>query len=110
SYSLYLTHPGIVYLFQKIGVYETIDRACQGIPSFSFSVSAAFTVAVISAVSWLTFTLIEAPGMALGRKLAQGISPGPDHAPAALAASLALSAVPVAAGSARATSSSDARS
>lgn len=94
SYSLYLTHFGIVFFFQRMGLYEAIDRACHGIPTFSFLVSAGFTVAIVSAVSWLTFTLIEAPGMALGRKLAQGISPDLHGAPAALVPSLALSAVP----------------
>ena len=111
SYSLYLTHPGIVYFLQKMGLYDAIHRACQGIPTFSFLVSAVFTIVVISAVSWLTFKFIEAPGMALGRKLANGISSGIDKIPAALTPALELSAVPVAATTnARTASASDSRS
>jgi peptidoglycan/LPS O-acetylase OafA/YrhL len=72
SYSLYLTHPSIVFLLYKLGVYQAIVSACGGIPFVSFWIIAIVTIAVVSAVSWITFTFIEAPGMALGRSLASG--------------------------------------
>jgi peptidoglycan/LPS O-acetylase OafA/YrhL len=53
------------------GFYQAIARACGGIPSFTFPVSAAATIALASVVSWVTFTCVEAPGMALGRRIAQ---------------------------------------
>ncbi len=71
SYSLYLTHPGIIFFFHRMGVYEEINRVCGGVPTFSFLVSATLTITVVSAISWVTFSMIEVPGMALGRRLVQ---------------------------------------
>jgi peptidoglycan/LPS O-acetylase OafA/YrhL len=92
SYSLYLTHPGIIFFFYKMGLYEEISRVCRGVPTFSFSVSAMFTVTVLSAVSWVTFRVIEAPGMALGRRFARWRSV--DAARMPLTASTQVQAVP----------------
>jgi peptidoglycan/LPS O-acetylase OafA/YrhL len=71
SFSLYLVHPNIIYFLHKAGLYQSIGAFLDGHTSLTFLVSAMITIMIISAVSWLTFTFIEAPGMKLGRRVVQ---------------------------------------
>ena len=67
SFSLYLTHPGIIYYMGKDGVYEYISRMFGSSPIFAFMTSVIVTVAIVGAVSSLTYRWIEVPGMKLGK-------------------------------------------
>ena len=66
SYSLYLNHPPVVALL--IPVYRWIYTQTPYV-TFAFLASVALTFAVVVPLSILTYELIEAPGIALGKSL-----------------------------------------
>ena len=69
SFSLYLTHPTIVYSLGKFGVYVAIYQAITFSKPVAFFASLAVTMLIVAGVSSLTYRWIEAPGMQLGKKL-----------------------------------------
>ncbi len=69
SFSLYLTHPTIVFCLGKWGVYTAIYGAIDSSTLAAFLISFAFTMLIVAAVSSLTYRWIEAPGMQLGKRL-----------------------------------------
>ena len=69
SFSLYLTHPTIVYYLGKLGMYVAIYQAVVFSKLIAFFASLAVTMLIVAGVSSLTYRLIEAPGMQLGKKL-----------------------------------------
>lgn len=66
SYSVYLLHPTIVYLM--IPVYRKIHEQ-QSDLTVAFFVCTGVTFAVLLPLAWLSYRLIELPGIRLGRKL-----------------------------------------
>jgi len=66
SYSLYLNHPPVVALL--IPAYRWIYTQTPYL-TFAFLASVALTFAVVVPLSILTYELIEAPGIALGKSL-----------------------------------------
>lgn len=66
SYSVYLLHPTIVYLL--IPVYRRI-HAQQSDLTVAFLVCAAVTFAILLPLAWVSYRLIELPGIRLGRRL-----------------------------------------
>ena len=71
SYSIYLNHPTIVWLLAP--AYRKLYQATPYV-SFGFLASLALTFVVVLALSTLTYRFIEAPGIALGRRLADRVS------------------------------------
>jgi len=69
SFSLYLTHPTIVYYLGKWGVYTAIYGTIASSKLAAFLVSFIITIPVVAALSSLTYRWIEVPGMQLGKKL-----------------------------------------
>ena len=68
SYSLYLSHPIIVFYLGKLGVYVAIYRTITFSKGVAFFLSLAVTMLIVAGVSSLTYRWIEAPGMRLGKK------------------------------------------
>lgn len=74
SYSIYMTHMLVVifaiYCLSKLapGIEENWMLAMLLITA---------SVSLVLPISWMTYSLIEAPGIALGRKLANGLRPEP---------------------------------
>lgn len=66
SYSIYLVHPTAVYLLNPVyqRVYEHVPTTTA-----AFLSCFALSLAVVVAISQLTFHLVEKPGIALGRRL-----------------------------------------
>lgn len=71
SYSLYLNHPIIVANLSE--VYQYIYGLGMGI-SFALLACVGLTIAIISGISYLTYKLIEKPGMELGRRIIKGMT------------------------------------
>jgi peptidoglycan/LPS O-acetylase OafA/YrhL len=66
SYSFYLLHPTIVYAL--IPFYRRVEA--QGwLPTISFGICAAVTIAAVSAAATATYNLIEEPSIRLGKML-----------------------------------------
>jgi peptidoglycan/LPS O-acetylase OafA/YrhL len=69
SFSLYLTHPTIVYYLSKLGVYSAISNSVAFSKFAAFLASFAVTMLIVTGVSSLTYRWIEVPGMQLGKKV-----------------------------------------
>lgn len=66
SYSLYLNHPTIVLML--IPIYRKI-YALNMITTVKYGMCLLFTLALLTPLSYLTYRVIEEPGMDLGRKI-----------------------------------------
>lgn len=66
SYSLYLLHPTVVYLL--IPVYRKIQQQQPDL-TVSFLVCIGLTFVILLPLSWISYRLIELPGIRLGKKL-----------------------------------------
>lgn len=66
SYSVYLLHPTIVYLL--IPVYRRIHEQQTDL-TVAFLVCAGVTFVILLPLSWLSYRLIELPGIRLGKKV-----------------------------------------
>lgn len=75
SFSIYLCHPPIVYFMQPI--YRSIYSVAPDQWS-ALAASAAITFAVVYAVSLITFTVIERPGIACGERIIRRRATRPD--------------------------------
>jgi peptidoglycan/LPS O-acetylase OafA/YrhL len=66
SYSLYLNHPRIVFylspLYKRVAAFNFGDAA-------SFLICSTITLILVICISYVTFKLIEEPGMRLGRMI-----------------------------------------
>jgi peptidoglycan/LPS O-acetylase OafA/YrhL len=69
SFSLYLTHPTIVYYLGKFGVYSAISNSIAFSNLAAFLASFAVTMLIVAGVSSLTYRWIEVLGMQLGKKV-----------------------------------------
>ncbi|MFN8626324.1 MAG: acyltransferase [Candidatus Binatia bacterium] len=69
SYSLYLNHPTVVFLLSP--VYQRIYAAAPNV-SVAFLASYGLTLAIVVAVSALTYRFVEEPGIRLGKRLYRG--------------------------------------
>jgi peptidoglycan/LPS O-acetylase OafA/YrhL len=81
SYSMYLWHPVIISLLRRVGAYESIYRRL--IDPAAFGVCALLTFAVVVPLAFLSYRLIEIPGMRLANRFAS--TPRPVITPAAVA-------------------------
>lgn len=75
SFSLYLVHPMLMLALMKIGFVEFLGRNFSS-TSVQFLVGAAFTIGLVWLVSYFTYRFIEAPGMALGKRIAARLETG----------------------------------
>ncbi|MDA5337632.1 acyltransferase [Stenotrophomonas maltophilia] len=66
SYSVYLLHPTIVYLL--IPVYRRVHEQ-QSDLTVAFIACAGLTFVILLPLAWLSYRLIELPGIRLGRRL-----------------------------------------
>jgi peptidoglycan/LPS O-acetylase OafA/YrhL len=69
SFSIYLTHPLVMLVLLKSQAVQMLSEHVSG-TNFVFAVGAFGTLAVVWAVSALSFRFIEQPGIALGRLIA----------------------------------------
>ena len=67
SFSLYLNHPTIIFLLAP--VYKTIYDYAY-INSLGYVISLLVSVIIVTCVSYITYRLIEIPGMQIGKQLA----------------------------------------
>jgi len=72
SYSLYLNHPTVVLLLSP--VYRKIYTAAPNV-SVAFLASYALTLAIVVAVSSVTYRFVEEPGIRLGKRLYRAWGP-----------------------------------
>lgn len=68
SYSVYLLHPVVLLAFGAFGGAALLTSLGVG-RTLTYALAAAICSAVVILLSWGTFRLIEAPGMAVGRRL-----------------------------------------
>ena len=68
SYSVYLLHPVVLLGFGAFGGVALLASLGVG-RTLTYVLAAAICSAVVILLSWGTFHLIEAPGMAAGRRL-----------------------------------------
>ncbi|MEL4893262.1 acyltransferase [Xanthomonas protegens] len=73
SYSLYLGHPAIIAILAPLFGHV---RQATSVPALAYATCALATLAVALPLAWLTYRLIEVPGIALGKRL------GPQRRPA----------------------------
>ncbi|MGB7270732.1 MAG: acyltransferase [Albidovulum sp.] len=66
SFSLYLLHPPIIYFAKPI--YEWL-YATAGSPGLGYGLSVLATLVMLYPLAWLTFHLIEKPGIRLGERI-----------------------------------------
>ena len=80
SYSLYLLHPAVVTYAGRSGAYEAVYEHLPGQVLLAFAICAVSSIAVVAALSALTFRVIEAPGMRWGKRAAEGgtVDRGPE--------------------------------
>ncbi|MGH6999154.1 MAG: acyltransferase family protein [Phenylobacterium sp.] len=69
SFGVYLGHPHVIFLLDRIGVYARI-RELPGGSGVTFPLAVLATCAVVVPIAWALFRYVEAPGIALGRRLA----------------------------------------
>jgi peptidoglycan/LPS O-acetylase OafA/YrhL len=69
SFGVYLAHPHVISILMKLGVYERILNAPGG-SGVTFPLAVLATCAVVIPLAWLLFEYVEAPGIQLGRRLA----------------------------------------
>jgi peptidoglycan/LPS O-acetylase OafA/YrhL len=73
SFSMYLVHFGIIYMFNRIGFNHIIDVTSYGTSILNF-ILMYFIVAICTyAISAMTYKLIEVSGQNLGRHLIKKI-------------------------------------
>jgi len=67
SYSIYLTHTTAIYFMSPL--YQWIYAQTASL-TLAFLASLATTLLVVLPISYLTYSLIEQPGIRLGKKVA----------------------------------------
>ncbi len=67
SFSIYLWHPVVIVILDRLGLYHTIYASFDGV-SIPFLASLIATLAVLIPLSLLSYRYIERPGMALGAR------------------------------------------
>ncbi len=70
SFSMYLCHPAIVNALTTYGAYQALLKALPIGTAASFLPGALGTIGLVIALASVTYRLIERPGMAWGRRLA----------------------------------------
>ncbi|MGO4703294.1 acyltransferase family protein [Dyella sp. 2RAB6] len=70
SFSLYLVHPTVLFKFGRAGLYNWVYAKLPGHEALAYFVCLLISLAVITAISAVTFRLIEQPGMNWGKRLA----------------------------------------
>ena len=70
SFGVYLSHPHVIGVLIKLGVYKLV-LAAPGGSGVTFPLAVLATCAVVIPLSWLLYETIEAPGMRLGRRLSE---------------------------------------
>ena len=71
SYSLYLTHAVVLFLIPRI-----IPDLAAHTPAVRLATGLAY-FAVVLALAWLSYRMVELPGQALGRRLTARLAPPP---------------------------------
>jgi peptidoglycan/LPS O-acetylase OafA/YrhL len=69
SFSVYLTHPMVMLALIELGFVKALESRLPGEPAV-FVVGSLLTFALVVTMSMITFRLVEAPGIAWGRRLA----------------------------------------
>lgn len=69
SFGLYLGHPQVIFLLDRLQVYAAIYRLPGG-SGVTFPLAVLVTATVTAALAWGLYRLVEAPGIALGKQLA----------------------------------------
>ncbi|RWC32694.1 acyltransferase [Mesorhizobium sp.] len=67
SFSIYLWHPVVIVILDRLGLYRTIYASFGG-ASLPFLASVVTTLAVLIPLSLLSYRYVERPGMALGTR------------------------------------------
>jgi peptidoglycan/LPS O-acetylase OafA/YrhL len=68
SFSLYLVHPHVIDWLGRLGLYQKV----AGLPLGSgvhFPTAVLLTLMALVPLAWITYRLVEVPGIALGRRL-----------------------------------------
>jgi len=68
SFGVYLGHPHVIFLLDRIGVYARI-RELPGGSGVTFPLAVLATCAIVVPIAWALFRYVEAPGITLGRRL-----------------------------------------
>lgn len=74
SFGVYLGHPQVIFVLDRMGVYARV-REIQGGSGVTFPLAVLATSAVVIVLGWALFRFIEAPGIALGRRVAGRLAP-----------------------------------
>ncbi|WP_237065869.1 acyltransferase family protein [Microbulbifer guangxiensis] len=75
SFSLYLTHPMIMFALKKAGFKEALESSISD-TGLLFTTSAVIVIAIVWITSNFTYRFIERPGINYGRKLADSRKTG----------------------------------
>jgi peptidoglycan/LPS O-acetylase OafA/YrhL len=67
SYSIYLVHPTVVFMLSPL--YQWVYQRSPSV-TVAFLASLTLTLAIVLPISSLTYRLIEAPGVLLGKRVA----------------------------------------
>lgn len=70
SFGVYLAHPQVILVLQRLGVYARISEAPGG-SGVTFPLAVLATSLVVIPLAWALFRFVETPGIALGRRLSQ---------------------------------------
>lgn len=70
SFSIYLWHPVVIVILDRLGLYRTIYASFDG-ASMPFLASVMATLAVLIPLSLLSYRYIERPGIALGARFSR---------------------------------------
>lgn len=73
SFSMYLVHFGVIYMFNRIGFNHIIPVTSYGMSILNFILMYLIVVACAYAISNITYRLVEVPGQNLGRRLIKKI-------------------------------------